>query len=70
MSPTDAAATLRTLGFHCIADTIVDPCEPFDATLRRLLIADVWTGYGHVGEEHELPLYRLAESFIRSIEAF
>lgn len=70
MSPTDAAAALRTLGFHALADTIVDPQEPFDATLRRLLIADVWAGYHHVGEEDEIPLYRLAESFILSIEPF
>lgn len=31
MTPIDAAAALRTLGFFGIADAILDPSEPLDA---------------------------------------
>lgn len=70
MSPTDAADALRTLGFHGIADAILDPAEPLDAVYLRMLVDDVWYGFGHVGHDSERPVYRLAASFILSIEPF
>lgn len=70
MSPTDAADALRTLGFYGIADAVLDPTEALDAVYLRMLVDDVWWGFGHVGSDDERPIYRLAAAFILSIEPY